>query len=220
MPILWLAALSRLGATSDTIFDLRRKIKDNIAAAADWDPGSPVLAKYNPSVQGNVRVAWTATIPFKDIPATDVLVYLVDETDSRLKSAAPQDAKGFTENSWSEVFIDRINKEFALNLFSPTLAKIDRAAALLGAAALHEAMHNKIDQAKPAGFDLHRSGGFGVASKDINNAVTTKNLMSGNPEFSINITAENRRLLRQYLGSKAPPQANRQDFGTERFMFR
>jgi hypothetical protein len=127
MAVLWLAFLSRLAANSNLILDLRRKIRDQIAAVATWDPGSPVLSKYNPSMQGNTRVAWTGTIPFKDIPNTDVLVYFVNKADSRLQNSAPSDANGFTEtsgdganpedSSWSEVFIERIDKQFSLFLF-------------------------------------------------------------------------------------------------------
>lgn len=70
MTILWLAALSRLSANGNIILDLRRKIRDQIAAVATWKGCSPLLTKFSPSVSGGTRVAWTGTIPFKEIPPT------------------------------------------------------------------------------------------------------------------------------------------------------
>src|SRR5215813_5663645 len=86
MTILWLAQLARLSSQADVRTELRRKIVDQIRSVATWTSGSPVLVRFSPSVAGNTRVAWTGTIPFPEIAATDVLVYFVDKNTSLLMS--------------------------------------------------------------------------------------------------------------------------------------
>ena len=101
MTVLWLAALSRLSADPNVIFDLRTKIRDQIAAVATWKPGSPILTKFSPSISGNLRVAWTGTIPFKEIPDTDVLVYFVETTIVNIAR------HGTSRSGWSNPSGDR-----------------------------------------------------------------------------------------------------------------
>jgi hypothetical protein len=90
-------------------------------------------SKFTPSVSGSTRVAWTGTIPFKEIPPTDVIVYFIDSSISVVeKRLGPSsDDGGATDvkteldgreikpiHSLSEVFIDRCNANRSLGLFT------------------------------------------------------------------------------------------------------
>jgi len=236
MTVLWLAALSRLSADPNVIFDLRTKIRDQIAAVATWKPGSPILKKFSPSISGNLRVAWTGTIPFKEIPDTDVLVYFVETTNSvNIARHGTTEADGQTHqetddvgklgkpiSSLSEVFIDCVDADRGLGLFSTDpRAQIEMAAAALGAAALHEAMHNKIGQAKGevlGKFDLHRHGGGGVASKSIKGTFELVSLNSD--KFKIVFTATNRHLWDAHMGLPVKQEQRGSDHTIEVGMFR
>ena len=184
------------------------------------------------SVPGNTRVEWTGPIPLRTIPPTDVLVYFANATDARLLGTAPADANGFTQefsssdgkrSSWSEVFIHRINADRGLGLLSPGLEKVEMAAAAFGAAALHEAMHNKIDQAMVhagrTNFDLHTDGGGGVASALLPDCFEAVDPFAKDVKFRILATERNKLLLRRHLGFRVPQQT-RKDFETEVFMVR
>jgi hypothetical protein len=240
MTILWLAQLARLSSDVDVITDLRRKIVEQIRSVATWKPRSPVLERFSPSVAGNTRVAWTGTIPFREIPNTDVLVYFVDKNTSLLMSdpSGSPNADGrtlgeFTTDaktgklkpisSRSEVFIDRVDPQLALGLFSGSkeTMHIDRAAAAFGAAALHEAMHNKMDQVRGdvTGKWLHAHGGGDVASEDIKKAFEMIDLSAKVPQFRIKANGGNRLLWNAHMDHPVP-QGTRVDFDTEITMFR
>lgn len=224
MTVLWLAALSPLSPNRSLIPVLRHKIVDQIAAVATWTAGSTILPRFTAAT----RVAWTGLIQLSDIPPADTLVYFVNKTDARLLGTAPVDAAGFTQvvtdsNSWSEVFIERIDQQMGLLLRSPGLEKVDMAAAAFGAAALHEAMHNKIEPAMwhagHSNFDLHRrsDGGGGVASKSLKDCFKAEGLLDKkDPTFRIDANQRNKALLRNHLDFRIPQQF-RKDAKTEAF---
>jgi hypothetical protein len=93
---------------------------------------------------------------------------------------------------------------------------------VLGGAALHEAMHNKIDQAKGAlfgRFDLHAKGG-GVASKSLKKQSTGVGLMTKNPTFKIIANSTNRTLWNAHMGKAVKQDLRGTDFEREIFLFR
>jgi len=165
-----------------------------------------------------------------------VLVYFVETTNSvNIARHGTTEADGQTHqetddvgklgkpiSSLSEVFIDRIDADRGLGLFSTDPRdKIEMAAAALGAAALHEAMHNKIGQAKGevlGKFDLHRHGGGGVASKSIKGTFELVSLDSD--KFKIVSTATNRHLWDAHMGLPVKQEQRGSDHTIEVGMFR
>lgn len=207
MAILWLHAVAPLFRPAPKVnLELRRRVKNNLERWATWPAeGTPVLwtdrpagagvrdtdciVYFVPTYREGVIVGRTRREPKLAAHHYAVLQQL-NLGDPTHLSATIADPPAMSE-VWAGDLIQWIRESRAANPVW-TEVELEQVSYALAIAALHEAMHNKVESVKEPEWDLHRNGG-GDAALPLARRVVAKRPPPG---------IENRRLLGLYLGSR------------------
>ena len=207
MAVLWLHATAPLFRPAPKLnTELRRRVQANLSRWATWpSEGSPVLWTDRP---GNAGVRDTDCIVYfvptyreglivnrtrrepKYAGLHYALLQQLSLGDPTHLSATIADPPALSE-VWAGDILRWI-RESKTNSVIWTEAEMDQVCYALAVAAMHEAMHNKVEPVKGDDWDLHRHGGGEAASP----------LSRRSVEKRISPNSENRRLLGLYLGSR------------------
>jgi hypothetical protein len=207
MAILWLHAIAPLFRPAPKVnVELRQRVRRNLERWATWPAeGSPVL--------------WTDRPAGAGVRDTDCIVYFVPTYregiivgrtrrdpqfaglhyamlqqlslgDPTHLSATIADPPAMSE-VWAGDIIRWIREAKAGSVIW-TEAELEQVTYALAVAALHEAMHNKVEPAKGDDWDLHDQGGGDAAL-----ALARRTVEKKRPPNAVNL-----RLLGTYLGSR------------------
>jgi len=207
MAVLWLHATAPLFRPAPKLnVELRRRIQANLSRWATWPAETST-------------VLWTDRPGGAGVRDTDCIVYFVPTYREGLivtrtrrdpqyaglhyallqqlslgdpihLSATIADPPAMSE-VWAGDIIRWVREDRATKVIW-TDVELEQVAYALAIAALHEAMHNKVESVKDDDWDLHRHGGGEAAT-----ALARRSM-----EKRVPPNAENRRLLGLYLGSR------------------
>ena len=207
MAVLWLHSTTALFSPAPKVnLELKRRIKGNLERWASWPAdSSPVLwtdrpagagirdtdcvVYFVPTYREGVIVGRTRREP-KFAGYHYALLQQLSLGDPAHLSATIADPPAMSE-VWASDMMRWIRESRAANpIWTETeLAQVSYALAI---AAIHEAMHNKVESVKEDDWELHRHGGGNAALP------LARRSLEKRPPPSV----ENRRLLGLYFGSR------------------